>query len=145
MVDYMDYGPQLSRNFKALKVWSALQTFGVDAFRAAMDHMLDLAQYLADLIKAAPDLELMAPVSLTAVCFRIKGATEAVHAAVLAALIEEGTALLGPARLDGRHGMRACVTNYRTTRADIELIVDRLSDLARHHGGPVDDALEVAQ
>ena len=77
MVDYMDYGPQLSRNFKALKVWSALQTFGIDAFRAAMDHMLDLARYMAGLIEAAPDLELMAPVSLTAVCLRIKGATEA--------------------------------------------------------------------
>lgn len=144
MVDYMDYGPQLSRGFKALKVWSALQAFGVDAFRAATDHMLDLAQYMADLIEAAPDLELMAPVSLTAVCFRIKGATEAGHTAVLAALIEDGTALLGPARLDGRHGMRACVTNYRTTRDDIELIVGRLSELARHHGGSVDDALEVA-
>lgn len=144
MVDYMDYGPQLSRNFKALKVWSALQTFGIDAFRAAMDHMLDLARYMAGLIEAAPDLELMAPVSLTAVCLRIKGATEAAHTAVLAALSEEGTALLGPARLDGRHGMRACVTNYRTTRNDIELIVDRLSDLARHHGGSGDDALEAA-
>lgn len=144
MVDYMDYGPQLSRSFKAFKVWSALQAFGVDAFRTAIDHMLDLAQYLADLIEAAPDLELMAPVSLTAICFRIKGATEADHTAVLAALIEEGTALLGPARLDGRHGIRACVTNHRTTRDDIELILTRLSDIAGHHRGPVGDALEVA-
>jgi hypothetical protein len=53
------------------------------------------------------------PVPLTAVCFRIKGTTEADHTAVLAAPIREGTALLGPARLDGRHGIRACVTNYR--------------------------------
>ncbi|WP_413796895.1 pyridoxal phosphate-dependent decarboxylase family protein [Streptomyces iranensis] len=144
MVDYMDYGPQLSRGFKALKVWSALQAFGVDTFRAAIDHMLDLARYMADLVEAAPDLELMAPVPLTAVCFRIKGATEADHTAVLATLIEEGTALLGPARLDGRHGIRACVTNHRTTRNDIELILTRLSDIARHHRGPVGDALEVA-
>ncbi|MEW2471503.1 pyridoxal-dependent decarboxylase [Streptomyces sp. NPDC046994] len=131
MLDYMDYGPQLSRSFKALKVWSALQAFGVDAFREAVDHTLDLAQYMADLIKADPGLELMTPVSLTAVCFRIKGASAADHTAVLAELIEEGTALLGPACLDGRRGMRACITNYRTTRDDIELIVDRLSEIAR--------------
>ncbi|MEU3985354.1 pyridoxal-dependent decarboxylase [Streptomyces sp. NPDC026672] len=143
MVDYMDYGPQLSRGFKAFKVWSALRTFGIDAFREAVDHTLDLARYMADLIEAAEGLELMAPVSLTAVCFRIRGASEADHTAVLAELIDEGTALLGPARLDGRHGMRACVTNYRTTRGDIELIVDRLSDIARRRG-PVTDTPEVA-
>ncbi|MFH8447247.1 pyridoxal phosphate-dependent decarboxylase family protein [Streptomyces sp. NPDC018026] len=135
MVDYMDYGPQLSRSFKALKIWSALQTFGVDTFRTVTDHVLDLAQYLADLVEAAPDLELMASPSLTAVCLRIKGATEADHTAVLAELIEDGTALLGPARLAGRHGIRACVTNYRTTRDDIELIVTRLSDIARAGNG----------
>ncbi|MBI0315765.1 hypothetical protein JBF12_22850 [Streptomyces javensis] len=148
MVDYMDYSTQLSCGYEAFEVRNAAQGFGVDAFRAAMEHMLDLAQYIADLIEAAPDLELMAPVSLTAVCFRIRGATEAAHTAVLAALIEEGTALLGPARLDGRHGIRARVTNHRTTRDDIELILTRLSDIARHHrepvGGDMGDAMEVA-
>ncbi|MFE5114347.1 hypothetical protein [Streptomyces sp. NPDC056663] len=65
-------------------------------------------------------------------------------AAGLGELHEEGTALLGPARLDGRHGMRSCVTNYRTTRDDIELIINRLSDLARQHHGQVGGAVEVA-
>ncbi|SDM29387.1 pyridoxal phosphate-dependent decarboxylase family protein [Allokutzneria albata] len=127
MIDYMDYGPQLSRGFTALKIWSALRTFGVAAFRDAVDHMLDLAQYMADLIGAEGQLELMAPVSLTAVCFRIKHVEPA---AALATLAEEGTALLGPARLGGRDGMRACITNYRTTRDDIEQIVARLTDMA---------------
>ncbi|MGW6459183.1 pyridoxal phosphate-dependent decarboxylase family protein [Streptomyces sp. NPDC055078] len=131
MVDYMDYGPQLSRGFKAFKVWSALQTFGIDAFRSAIDHTLGLAQYLADRIRAEPGLELMAPVPLTAVCFQLKGATDADHTAVLGTLIEEGTALLGPARLGERQGIRVCVTNYRTTRADIDLIVDRVAAIAR--------------
>jgi aromatic-L-amino-acid/L-tryptophan decarboxylase len=131
MLDYMDYGQQLSRGFRALKLWTALQTFGVDAFRSALDRTLDLARYLAELIEAEPGLELMAPVPLTAVCFRIKDATEADHAAVLTRLAEEGTAFLIPARIDGRPGIRACVTNYRTTHADIDLIVARLSDIAR--------------
>jgi aromatic-L-amino-acid decarboxylase len=132
-VDYMDNGPQLSRSFKAFKIWSALQTFGVEAFRSAIDHTLDLAQYMASLIEAEPDLELMAPVPLTAVCFRIGGASKAGHAAVLAALLDEGTAVLGPVSLDGRPGIRACIANYRTTHADIDLIVGRLSDIACHY------------
>ncbi|MFF4053433.1 pyridoxal-dependent decarboxylase [Streptomyces chartreusis] len=88
-----------SRSFKAWKVWSALQAFGMDAFGAEIDHVLDLVQRMADPIEPAPDLELMGHVSLTAVCFRIGGATEAAHRAVRAALSDEGTALLGPARL----------------------------------------------
>jgi glutamate/tyrosine decarboxylase-like PLP-dependent enzyme len=74
----MDYGSQLSRGFKAFKIWSALQTFGVEAFKSVTDHTLDLAQYMAELVEAERDLELIAPVPLTAVCFQIKNASEAV-------------------------------------------------------------------
>jgi aromatic-L-amino-acid/L-tryptophan decarboxylase len=133
IVNFMDYGSQLSRGFKALKIWSALQAFGVEAFKSAIDHTLDLAQYMADLVEAEPDLELMAPVPLTAVCFRIKDASEADHAAALAQLCEEGAAFLNPVRLDGRHGMRACVSNFRTTRSDIDLIAARVAEIARGH------------
>jgi aromatic-L-amino-acid decarboxylase len=131
IVNYMDYGSQLSRSFKALKIWSALQVFGVEAFKSAIDHTLDLAQHMAGLIGAEPGLELMAPVSLTAVCFQIKNASEADHAAALAQLNEEGTAFLNPVRLDGRHGLRACVSNYHTTRSDIDLIVTRVAEIVR--------------
>jgi aromatic-L-amino-acid/L-tryptophan decarboxylase len=134
VVNYMDYSSQLSRGFKALKIWSALQTFGVEAFKSAIDHTLDLAQYMAGLIEAEPDLELMAPVPLTAVCFQINDASEADHAAALARLNEEGTAFLNPVGLDGRHGLRACVSNFRTTRSDIELIVGRVAEIARAVG-----------
>jgi aromatic-L-amino-acid/L-tryptophan decarboxylase len=131
IVNYMDYGSQLSRGFKALKIWGALQTFGVDAFKSAIDHTLDLAGYMAELVEAQPDLELIAPVPLTAVCFQIKDASVADHAAVLAQLNKEGTAFLNPIRLDGRQGLRACVSNFRTTRSDIELIVARIGEIAR--------------
>jgi aromatic-L-amino-acid/L-tryptophan decarboxylase len=131
IVNYMDYGSQLSRGFKALKIWAALQTFRVEAFRSAIDHTLSLARYMAELVEAAPDLELMAPVPLTAVCFQIKDASEADHGAALAKLNEDGTAFLNPVHLDGRHGLRACVSNFRTTRSDIELIVARVTEIAR--------------
>lgn len=136
IVNYMDFGSQLTRGFKALKIWSALQTFGVDAFRSAIDRTLDLARYMAELVDAEPGLELMAPVPLSAVCFHIKGATQADHAAALSQLNQEGTAFLNQVRLDGRHGLRACVSNFRTTRSDIDLIVTRLAEIAHEqHSG----------
>jgi aromatic-L-amino-acid decarboxylase len=129
IVNYMDYGSQLSRSFKAFKIWSALQTFGIEAFRSAIDHTLDLAQYMVELVEAEPDLQLMAPVPLTAVCFQIKDGSEADHAAALAQLNDEGAAFLNPVRLDGRPGLRACVSNFRTTRSDIDLIVARVAEI----------------
>jgi aromatic-L-amino-acid/L-tryptophan decarboxylase len=127
MVDYMDYGPQLSRAFKAFKIWCALRALGTSAFAAAIERTLDLADQLGDRIDADPVLELLAPVTTTAVCLRIPGID---HRAALELLVAEGTALLGPAEVGGRAGLRACVTNYRTTPADIDMIADRLSELA---------------
>ena len=126
LTDYMDYGPQLSRGFKAFKVWSALQAFGVDAFRAANRRTLDLAQRLARGIEATPGLSLLAPVTLTAVCFALDNGSPADHTALLDALVADNTALLGPVVLDGRQGIRACITNHRTTTEDIDLIVNRI-------------------
>jgi aromatic-L-amino-acid/L-tryptophan decarboxylase len=126
MTDYMDYGPQLSRGFKALKVWSALQAFGVDAFRAATRRTLQLAQHLARGIQATPGLSLLTPVTLTAVCFAIDDGSPTDHAALLDTLAADNTALLGPVVVGGRHGIRACVTNHRTTPDDIDLILNRI-------------------
>jgi glutamate/tyrosine decarboxylase-like PLP-dependent enzyme len=126
MTDYMDYGPQLSRNFKAFKVWSALQAFGVEAFRAANERTLELAQRLGRGIEATPGLTLLAPVTLTAVCFAVDGASPAEHAALLETLAAENVALLGPVVVAGKRGIRACITNHRTSTADIDLILERL-------------------
>ncbi len=60
-------------------------------------------------------------------CFRVPGAD---HQAVIDALAEEGTALLGPATVDGRPAIRACIANYRTTRSDVDLILERLESFA---------------
>ncbi|WP_337820575.1 pyridoxal phosphate-dependent decarboxylase family protein [Amycolatopsis sp. A1MSW2902] len=130
MLDFMDYGPQLSRSFKALKVWAALRTFGVDAFREAAERCLRLAARLGERVAAEPGLDLLNPVALTAVCVRIDGRRDDEYPELLAQLADEGTALLGPARLRGQTAIRACVANYRTTEADIDRIADRLAALA---------------
>lgn len=124
--NFMDYGPQLSRSFKAFKVWCALQAFGVDAFVQAIDHQLDMAAYFGERIAAQPAFELMAPVTLSAVCFRLKDADDAANQHLLSALTEEGSALLGPVSLNGKTGLRVCVTNYRTTKVDLDAVVERL-------------------
>ncbi len=131
LTDYMDYGPQLSRSFKAFKVWCALQAFGVDAFARAVDHMLDMARYLGERLAARPMFEPMAPVTLSAVCFRLKDGDDAANQRLLQRIIDEGTALLGPVAIRGKFALRACVTNYRTTRDDIDFVVERLASLAR--------------
>ncbi|GHH33232.1 pyridoxal phosphate-dependent decarboxylase family protein [Lentzea cavernae] len=126
MTDYMDYGPQLSRNFKAFKVWSALQAFGVSAFREANVRTLGLARRLGEGIEATPGLTLLAPVTLTAVCFAVDGASDDDHTALLERLAAENVALLGPVVVAGRRGIRACVTNHRTSEADIDLVLEWL-------------------
>ena len=128
LVNFLEYGPQLSRSFKAFKIWCSLETFGTGAFQAAADRMLQLSEYMAQRIKAEPMLELLAPVTLSVVCFRLKNGAN--NHAVLAKLVDEGTALLGPVRINGQEGIRACIANYRTTERDIDLIIDRIVQLA---------------
>ncbi len=124
LANFMESGPQLSRDFKAFKVWCALRFFGVRAFSDAIDHTLNLARYLEQRVRSEPSLDLLAPVGLTAVCLRLTALDDVGNQRVLTRLVEDGGALLGPVRVRGRLGLRACVTNYRTTRADIDSVVD---------------------
>jgi aromatic-L-amino-acid decarboxylase len=127
LANYLDYGPQLSRDFKAFKIWCSLQALGVEAFRLATERMLQVAEHMGRRVSAEPALELLAPVNLTAVCFRF--ANGAPNQEILAALVDEGTALLGPVLIDGRDGIRACVSNYRTRESDVDFVIDRLLEL----------------
>ncbi len=124
--NYMEQGLQLSRGFKAFKLWCALQAFGTRAFAQAADCMLDLAQYMARRIDADPRFERLAPVTLSAVCFRLAGADDATNEAALHALVDSGLALLGPVRLQGRVGLRACFTNFRTRESDVDQVLEAL-------------------
>ena len=132
MMNFLEYGPQLSRGFKAFKIWCSLQAFGVHAFRSAAQRMLEISEYMAARVRAERALELLAPVHLTAVCFAFRNGAST-HT-VLAKLVEEGTAILGPVRINGRSGIRACITNYRTTESDIDFVLDRVLQLAKITG-----------
>jgi aromatic-L-amino-acid decarboxylase len=130
-LDYAEYGPQLSRSFKALKVWWSLRAYGRKAYAKAIDRLFDLAAYMGERIQAEPELELMAPVGFNAVCVRCSHLDESQNENVLARLVSEGTAFLGRAQVKGQFCLRACFMNLRTTRDDVDLIVDEMIRLGR--------------
>jgi glutamate/tyrosine decarboxylase-like PLP-dependent enzyme len=130
---FSEYGFQQTRGFRALKVWMAMQQFGLSGYRAAIEENLALAAYLADRVREAPDLELMAPPSLSVVCFRYVGgaaASEDEIAAANRALLERlqlrGEAFLTSTELRGRFVLRACIVNYRSRREDIDRTIDAI-------------------
>ena len=123
--------PQLSRGFKALKVWWSLRHYGRRAYAGVIERMADLAVYMGDVARRREEFELLAPVVFNCVCFRLAGLDDPGNRAVLKRLVDGGTAFLGPASVKGRFGLRACFMNLRTTQADVELIMDEIGRLAR--------------
>jgi glutamate/tyrosine decarboxylase-like PLP-dependent enzyme len=119
---------ELSRRFRALKLWLSLRYHGIEAFRAAIRSDLRHASDLARMVRATPELELMAPVELSAVCFRYRagaadGDLDRLNAAILQRLIERGRVYLSNASIGSRFALRSCFVNHRTTDADVAEIV----------------------
>jgi aromatic-L-amino-acid decarboxylase len=127
---FSEYGPQLSRSFKALKIWWCLRAHGRRRYQVAIERVLDLAAYMGDRIVDEPRLELVAPVGLTAVCFRVRDADDSENRRLLETLVRDGLAFLGPAHVRGRFCLRGCFVNLRTTRQDVDAIVDAILRLA---------------
>lgn len=132
-LNYAEYGPQLSRSFKALKVWWSLRAYGRKAYAKAIDNLCDLAAYMGQRALVEADLELMAPVTLNAVCVRCRGLTDDQNARVLAWLLADDVAFLGRAQVNGRFCLRACFMNLRTTRDDVDHILDQMIRLGHEH------------
>lgn len=120
-----DVGPDLSRGFRALKAWFTLTTYGLDRLGAMIGGTCALARHLADRVAAEPRLTLAAPVGLNVVCFRPARDTDgALSARIVAALHAEGAVAPSVTRLGGRPAIRAAIVNHRTTRADIDALVE---------------------
>ncbi|NTV11619.1 MAG: cytochrome D ubiquinol oxidase subunit I [Zoogloea sp.] len=120
-----DFGPDLSRGFRALKTWFTLQVYGADRLGAAISGTCGLARYLAARIAAQPKLELLAPVSLNIVCFRYRGEdADTLNAEIVADLHEFGVAAPSTTLLDGRLAIRAAIVNHRTRASDIDALLD---------------------
>jgi glutamate/tyrosine decarboxylase-like PLP-dependent enzyme len=141
---FNELGPQLSRSFRALKVWLSLKAYGADAYRRQIEQNVAQARYFAALIDAHPDLELLAPAPLNVVCFRYRPRALATEEAqdssgtpdlerlnreILMRVHEEGVAVPTSARVAGKFGLRCAITNHRSRREDFALLVDRVVSL----------------
>lgn len=129
---FSEYGVQQTRGFRALKLWMTLKHLGRDGVRNLVGRHLALAEHLADLVDAAPDLERMAPVELSIVCFRyapeaLCGDDERLNVLnkrVMEEVQASGAAFVTQTTLSGRFALRACVLHYATTEADVAALVD---------------------
>jgi glutamate/tyrosine decarboxylase-like PLP-dependent enzyme len=127
---------ELSRRFRALKLWLSLRYHGAAAFRTAIRADLQHASDLARMVSDTAALELMAPVELSTVCFRYRGDVadsdlDRLNAAILKRLIERGRVYLSNASITGRFALRACFVNHRTTNADVAEIVPEVLAASR--------------
>jgi aromatic-L-amino-acid/L-tryptophan decarboxylase len=126
---FADRGIELTRGFKALKVWLSLKACGIGAFARVIEQNVQQAAYLAELISNHPDLELVAPVPLNIVCFRFapKDRTDAIldalNAEILLRLQESGIAVPSSTIIQGRFAIRVAIVNHRSRREDFDAIV----------------------
>ena len=133
-----DLGPDLSRGFRALKVWMTLKTYGSARLGEMVEACCDVAQHLAARIGREPTLELLAPVVLNIVCFRLRreGADlDVLNAALVEDLHEAGIAVPSTTLVDGHRAIRAAIVNHRTTPADVDAMIDGVLMLAEARSG----------
>jgi aromatic-L-amino-acid decarboxylase len=145
---FWDYGPELSRRFRALKVWMLLKGVGLRVLGDAIEKDLACARHFEKLIEESDDFEMLAPVQLSIFCFRhlpaqlksvvtssaerekVESQLDAHNERLLLALQRDGSSYLSNARLRGRFALRGCVMNYRTTLRDMEILLDDLRRVA---------------
>jgi aromatic-L-amino-acid decarboxylase len=135
---FFEESTELSRRFRALKLWLSVRYHGLGAFRQAIKKDLRLAQRLAQQIAQESDLQLLSPVELSAVCFRYRGPESLAeedlnrqNTAILRQIIRRGRVYLSNATVRGKFCLRACIVNHRSTEADVDCIVPEVCAAAR--------------
>jgi glutamate/tyrosine decarboxylase-like PLP-dependent enzyme len=132
--NFGDRGLQLSRSFRALKVWMSVQTFGLAAFRRSIARGIELAERAEAYVRGSDVLQIANPASLGVVCFRVnpKGCAlddprlEAINDAVQARVIDTGTAMMSSTRLRGLYSLRLCILNHQTTWEDVRATLEAI-------------------
>ena len=130
-VTFHDYGIQLTRGFRALKVWMSIQYFGMDAFRAAVDHGFALAEFAEAKLRRMPRWEVVTPAEMGIVTFRRRDVSDdkSYYPQLHDAMLRDGFALASSTVLNGRTALRLCTINPRTTEAEIEQTLDWIDQL----------------
>ena len=137
--NFSDRGLQLSRSFRALKVWMSIQTFGMAAFRRAVANGMELAARAEEYVRASSVLEVVNPASLSIVCFRVNpedaGVGEStlaeINKKVLARVFWDDTAFISSTSLHGKFSLRLCIINHNTTWADVRATLEATERFGR--------------
>ena len=131
-----DFGPDLSRGFRALKAWFTLKVHGAEALGAAISRTCALARDLEQKVAARPELELLAPAQLNIVCFRYRAdESDTVNAAIVADLHDSGIAAPSSTTIDGRLAIRAAIVNHRTETRDIDALLGAVLEFGMRRAG----------
>lgn len=136
-VNFADRGLQLTRAFRALKIWLSIQVFGLRAFRQAITAAMELARRAEAHIRGSPALELLSAASLGVVCYRYNDpasacdeeALERLNEQIQDEIVRSGYAMISSTRLRRRYALRLCILNYRSTWADVEGVLARVEEL----------------
>ena len=133
---FWDYGPELSRPFRALDLWLLLKSAGTKAIGEAIENNIACAKYFADLVRATDDFEMLAPVDLSIFCFRYRprgfsGDLDALNERIMLEVQRSGGSYLSNARVRGVFALRGCVLNYRTTKRDMEILLEDVRSAVR--------------
>lgn len=132
-----DYNLQTSRAFRALKIWMTIKEHGVRKFGRLIDQNIAQARYLSQLIEAAPDLQLMAPTSISIVCFRYapvgvpEGGLRDLNIEIMLRMQETGIAAISDTSVAGHHCLRVAICNHRTRREDLDLLVHHVTQIGK--------------
>ncbi len=126
---FWDYGPELSRPFRALDLWLLIKYVGATALSDAIENNIACAKHFEKLVNASDDFEMLAPVELSVFCFRHKpqgfsGDLNALNEQVLLHMQRDGSSYLSNAKIRGRFALRGCVLNYRTDARDMEILLE---------------------
>lgn len=132
-----DFGPELSRSFRALKVWFALKQHGTRKLGLLIEQNCAQARYLQSLVSKEPELEILAPATLNILCFRYRSLDcagrelDLLNEGIVEDLQERGIAAPSTTRIAGKLAIRVNITNHRTCNADLDLLIDAVLDTAR--------------
>ena len=127
---YWDHSPELSRRFRALKIWFLLKIHGARVIQAAIDSNIEVAQHLAGWIDASDDFERLAPAPLSIVCFRYKAGDDAFNRRLMVEVQRDGESYVSNAMIGGRFALRACIVNFRTQPPDAEQLLRTIRRVA---------------
>jgi aromatic-L-amino-acid/L-tryptophan decarboxylase len=129
--NYSEYSPELSRDFRGLRVWMPLQLHGVAAFREALDEKLDLTEHLYAALLDTPEVEVPWAPQLTTVPFRLRGADDAANAAFLERINAGKRVFLSSTMIHGRYTLRVCIVSHRTHLDRIDECIEAIRTAAR--------------